>query len=393
MASSSSQSRRDMEMTRERKPLIQPAKVGVAGANLVREAGKEILREAKDMTRRDHANMEKIPEMQSGDIPTAGLGQDAYGVGIMCMTQGHDALVNATSGVTKFEGAFVIAFGFGVLFTNGLLQLFLIIYTRKYVLHQLADSMRELYGKYHSEMFDDDQNFIHQHWEKWPQEYRRQLCQFPLSVDSFFFMILLIWTLMMFGEVRSCMRIGWDLSVLPELGYGKTLEACTADGKHIICGMRPKPRWSIYLFVLLPRFFIAYITWWYGCRWLTSTPSFADLILNSCALGFITSVDEVLYSAVVPEHVRRMLESTSIYSPRRASEHALRAWKEINLLNYLMSLLYWLIGGFATWLYIYRMQPVLPEWQWDVSERCTEREAPLMSSNAFTRWVVSLLPS
>ena len=42
----------------------------------------------------------------------------------------------------------------------------------------------------------------------------------------------------------------------------------------------------ITFLVLLPRFGIACYLLWLGCRWLTATNNFADLILNAVALEF-----------------------------------------------------------------------------------------------------------
>merc|ERR1712217_670661 len=200
---------------------------------------------------------------------------------------------------------------------------------------------------------------------------QKNICEFPLSVPVFFCTILLLWTLVIFGDVRSCVRLAFDIHCLSNVEDSGAL-AVSTDGKHVIIGMRRMPRWCIYFFAVVPKMCVALITWWYGCRWLTSVPDFASLILDSVGLGFIVNVDEILYSAIIPEFVRIQLERTSVYTSRLENSKMDRQWREIYFIGYLTAMLYIVLCVVITYLYIFRFQRVLPAFQWDVTEHCMQ---------------------
>merc|ERR1712007_223 len=108
-----------------------------------------------------------------------------------------------------------------------------------------------------------------------------------------------LWTLAIFAELRTSFRWFRDITCLP-----KPISECDGNlivlhsGQCVIAFMSTTTRWLIYFFAVLPKFLIAMVTWWIGCRWLASTPAFDNLILNSCALSFILGVDEILYTAI-----------------------------------------------------------------------------------------------
>merc|ERR1719262_1056172 len=64
--------------------------------------------------------------------------------------------------------------------------------------------------------------------------------------------------------------------------------------------------------ILIPRCIIAAILLWLGCRWLTATNDFNDLLLNAVALEFILLLKELLYHTLVPNRNKHDLSKTKI---------------------------------------------------------------------------------
>jgi len=131
--------------------------------------------------------------------------------------------------------------------------------------------------------------------------------------------------------------------------------------RFIVAGLKP---WlKVYIFCLqLPRAALFGFLWWLGCRWLTATLSWSDLLLNGLALEFILNIDELLYKVMVPKTGQK--EVQNLFVPHLFGKKDTRDCRNM-------------FGIFAlgivsvTMAYVYIIfQQVLPEYNWDVRDRC-----------------------
>merc|ERR1712032_430502 len=108
---------------------------------------------------------------------------------------------------------------------------------------------------------------------------------------------------------------------------------------------------------------------WVGCRWLVATPSFSDIILNGLALAFIVEIKEMLYNDVFPKIFH---EETQLIRVKKDS-HTLKLDAPSLAVPVCLTL-----GSFAwVFTYMYQLQAVLPEYQWDIKLPCLEFIAEL----------------
>lgn len=114
--------------------------------------------------------------------------------------------------------------------------------------------------------------------------------------------------------------------------------------------------------MILPRLGVSAVLLWLGCRWLTATSSFSDLILNAVALEFIVGTKDLLFDRLVSNRNKRELRRTK-----------LNVRAEGTTPTY-MSLLGSYVWGFVAilWvaLYVHVFQQVLPDYNWDIRDMC-----------------------
>eukprot|EP00931_Biecheleriopsis_adriatica_P066404 TRINITY_DN40774_c0_g1_i1.p1 TRINITY_DN40774_c0_g1~~TRINITY_DN40774_c0_g1_i1.p1 ORF type:complete len:313 (-),score=55.41 TRINITY_DN40774_c0_g1_i1:38-976(-) len=78
-------------------------------------------------------------------------------------------------------------------------------------------------------------------------------------------------------------------------------------------GMTRARKTVLVLCVVLPKFAIGIAMLYFGGRFLASSGSNTDLLMNSLAVNFVQDVDEQIYALLVPPRVKRVIESLPTY--------------------------------------------------------------------------------
>mmetsp|Transcript_79580 Transcript_79580/g.138094 ORF Transcript_79580/g.138094 Transcript_79580/m.138094 type:complete len:637 (-) Transcript_79580:202-2112(-) len=144
------------------------------------------------------------------------------------------------------------------------------------------------------------------------------------AYQTFLFVILFIWWMLVFKEVRR-LWLWWNLIFLTPTN--DDIDSCVnveykegtkeANAKDYGITVLEKveivaqPRWHKILtgvFVLLPRTVVCFCLGYVGTRFLGEADDYIDLILNSVALGFLIDIDNMLYAAVVGHREKSTLE-------------------------------------------------------------------------------------
>lgn len=193
---------------------------------------------------------------------------------------------------------------------------------------------------------------------------RASVCQIPLSQPAFFFFVLLLWTLIVLGELRKAMTLQLQITMLETVHDMKESMKSEGDDVMTIVGMTRAMKWCLTILMFVPRMAIAIYLLWMGCRFLLATTDFENLILNAVALEFVLLIKDMLYMSLVParSHLDLGLTKISPY-PKRLSPH----WY-----NFATSFIYLGLCILWVYLYMYHFQSVLPEYQWDVHEVCVK---------------------
>lgn len=267
-------------------------------------------------------------------------------------------------------GAMRLAFGFSAMAVNLFLQSVILWYVHKYIVDQAVHDTQVNYRQYHAEVFNVDGSFNATSWKMWNGPYM-ELCNLAVSKESFTFAILFIWTARMLGEVRSIERLIRDIhNINGNDGRSPMVEEIKNDDGVVeechITSLTVPARFSLYLFVVLPKLLIAAILMFIGCRWLCATESFSDLILNALALEFVIGVDELVYDNFAPAAMMEWLEMTSMVHVKGAKHE-----KESTVFwGYMRSMMYLgLCLGFA-YAYLKYLQQVIPGFTHDIQDHC-----------------------
>jgi len=193
-------------------------------------------------------------------------------------------------------------------------------------------------------------------------------CRIPLSQPFFFYIILLIWTLTCFAELRKSLTLTIEIYKLKTVkSMTQALEKAEEEGAGdaVIIGLTCVVK-LFMLLLLLVRVAITVYLLWVGCRWLLSTNRFADLILNAIALEFILQLKELVHAVLVPARNAIELGKTTL-KLAKADEKIKPGCKEFTGTSAIL-----LIAFLWVWFYMYHFQEVLPEYKWDVHDVCTE---------------------
>ena len=131
--------------------------------------------------------------------------------------------------------------------------------------------------------------------------------------QGFLFLIVFLWGLASVAEFRS-ISIWWNVMLaLPTCDTKECLdeswesedEECTLQ----IVGLSHRLRLLIILLNLLPRSILACCIFLVGVQYLLSVRNISDLILNSLALTFLVTVDEMLFAAFAGEQNAAWVQS------------------------------------------------------------------------------------
>jgi len=276
------------------------------------------------------------------------------------------------------------------------MQLFLVMKVKHLVCAGSVHAIREVYSDYEKHMYSHTvltvngkyrgagpEYFSPGNFETLDDEFKKTICQFPLSQPDFLFAILFMWSLTVFAEIRMCFasayRLLWLTHTSSEAHVVITSPVGAYDehrhgvpGRHAIkhglddgqSGLLGLSRLAKALIGTLftIEVVIATLLLWIGCRWLLATPSFSDLILNGLALVFIVQIKDMLYEQVLPylfqhetEVVRMKREPLSMTCKTVATP-----------------IFFTLVSATWVWLYMYYFQAVLPDYRWDVRGPCFE---------------------
>lgn len=327
--------------------------------------------EAEIMVEKEWTDGEVVNEIMEEPEP---LDEDVYGVGI-------SSLIRDVEKITRAEGRMCLR-SCRILATSTLLvltlimQAFLIFEFKRLVTQGFVHRIRTAYGDYEEWMYENHTtltangfyrgipgHFNPSRFANLPESIDKDfICSVPLSQPHFFACILLIWTCTVVIDMRKTL-MNMDIMLIrtPLIASARDMLQTGEGATVTLLGLPLALKVFLFFCVFLPRLAIDVVLLWLGCRWLAATGNFDDVLLNAIALEFILLIKDLLYSAVVP--VRDRYENAHFLVPKHRK--ATVSWT-----GYMGAFL-WLLVAFAwVFLYVCKLQQVLPDYRWDIHGVC-----------------------
>lgn len=265
-------------------------------------------------------------------------------------------------------------------------QVLLITETKRLVTPIDVRHIRKVYGLYEHNMYEDVSGMDHTvqtvngfargvkgyfnatNFHKMAMTDKEMVCRVPLSQPLFCFMVLYVWALTVFAQIREILNTSLRILALPNIHHEAMNDIASkgaqGDGHVGVLGLTLCMKGSILCMVQIPRLFMTCALLWLGGRWLIATVGFGELVLNCVALEFILNLAGLLYTVLVPYSGKILVQKTHL-PHLHAHEHE-------NCANMFGMLGCGFFACILVWLYMYYFQSVLPDYHWDVREVCVE---------------------
>lgn len=191
---------------------------------------------------------------------------------------------------------------------------------------------------------------------------KEEICGLALSQAVFVRVILFLWITNNVGELRNNytkLKSVTDLPVLPEdLDMRLMVKDGSEgdDGGRVVC-LNQGTKMMLVVFIFVPKFIISVALSFLGCMWLMSAENIGDLILNSLALAFVVSVDELIALVFFPGFYLEDLSKLGLAGQLVKNEPEVE--KAIQLRSFCYSSMT-LITAFLVVELAVRYQPVIP---------------------------------
>lgn len=282
---------------------------------------------------------------------------------------------------------------FVFLITVVMFQAFMLLQIVDITDSQAVKEMQEAYNQYETHMYNGHTRlFLPNYVRGIPGHFdgrlftilseslQNDICRMPLSRLDLLVAILIIWSFCAVVEFKAALALlrnfVFGLPTLRTMAeglrqddglHGGVLRVSASPSKEdhgpqTIVGATAFVKCAVTTFLVLPRIAMVTALMWLGCRWLTATNDFGDLILDAVALEFVLLMKNLLYSALAPYQSKLEIRRTCVATYRGSEASTVREY---------IGAFGWAIGVFVwVMLYLLFFQTVLPEYRWDISVVC-----------------------
>jgi len=319
------------------------------------------------------------PPINTVDMPLEPLPEGIYGfVMASLIKDSADMKVHGALRPLRIFSAFTL---FSLMF---ILQMFLIIQTKRLVTPGQVANAREVYGMFEATMYTDDSGVQHtwntsfgyprghdgffneKNFAKLGREEQRTVCRIPLSQPWFLFSVLFIWALTCLHHVRRSVNLALRFVAIPtidrhDITVSELRSMADGSGDEVV-GLPCWLKVALIVFVQSPRVLMSFFLMCLGARWLTATLGFGEVLLNGLALEFILNLSEILYNATVPYHSQLLVRRLFIPHVSKVEPENCRTMFGMIVVA--------VVAAIMVLLYMTIFQQVLPSYRWDVNEVC-----------------------
>lgn len=324
-------------------------------------------RQSEDVQTEAYLADGKVPGIEF-DIP-----EDAYGAAILALVKDRGIIAEGRDTPLTWVRLF---FPLTLLAINLVLQSVLVAYIFTHVTQPAVGDVQGQYRRFHAECFDESGAFLQAVWETW--DGKGALCNVALTKSTFVDAILFIWMIRMIAEVRAATRFFTDVHAMPPCHTCSDM--MHPESNHIVA-LTPLTRCLLFSLVCLPKLAISVALAGFGCRWLSATQNFQDLVLNTVSMEFVTKIDDTLFDACMPVAYKEEVQSVNFFiatEPQAEDVHEFR--------SFLSSVGYFIFAGISVVLYSHSFETVLPHSLEDITMHCkdyAETQQPFCNRLAF----------
>lgn len=305
------------------------------------------------------------------------LEEDMYGVGITSLLRDARKLVLREGRLclrcTRASITLLLLWG------TIALQAFMIWEFKTLVTQAYVHTIRLAYSDYEAWMYENHTRltvngfdrgipgyFNGERFKDLPEHVDKDLiCKVPLSRPGFFAAVLSIWAFTVVNDIRK-IQFHMDLMLIRTdtvESADSILQSDYGNKTVTLMGLTRSFKAMLFFSFFLPRIIIDLYLLWIGSRWLTATASFSDLLLNAMGLEFILLLKDLVYHAVVP--ARDKFETRTFLVPSKQRQKA--TWcSYLGAFLWLLAVLVWVL------VYVYKLQEVLPDYQFDIAGVCSQ---------------------
>jgi len=323
--------------------------------------------------------MDMLSEKALGDdaaMELKDVGADTWGVMLYVVCKDIGDIVE---GQVSCARMFRVLFSCLAMVMNLGLQFSILYWVFSFVVNPSVAVIQKNYATFHTMCYDADGMYNEKRCGDFGMSTKQELCQAGLSQQVFLGGILFLWTLAMLTEFRENFNLQRHISQIAHLpaGIQHTEQVLGRDDEgeisYLLIALNPVSRAVLYVIVVVPKYLVILFLTLLGWRWLASSENFSDLILNSLALQFICTIDELIFSSVFPEKMVEKISGLKLAYPKveflDAEEKEAAHEKEI-LFLYGRSLCFTVCAALCLCVYISFFQSVLPGYSYDLAGFC-----------------------
>jgi len=321
------------------------------------------------------------------------LDENAYGCAAVALVRESTRLAMELRKGTPYALTLVrLGSSLGLMAVNLALQFTLLKYISSYVVEPAVRGVQLKYQHFHATVFDPNGHINDEAWADY--EFKSDVCEITMADSIFYYIILLLWTLRILEELRKIHSFMEEVITIKTCDSAEEqLEFTDTDnpelgGRCLITSLTRSMKVGLLSLVAIPRLIIAIYLLVLGCRWLSASANFGDMVLNALALVFVTDIDEALYDSVLPAALKKQIADTNwffVEEPKQKAEVEKDEW-----ILYKTTAI-WLIMV-ASFLAVYGMvgQTVLPFGVIDIAQHCQDVQAqfetPLCDKISWMGW-------
>eukprot|EP00441_Pelagodinium_beii_P019857 CAMPEP_0197658150 /NCGR_PEP_ID=MMETSP1338-20131121/45063_1 /TAXON_ID=43686 ORGANISM="Pelagodinium beii, Strain RCC1491" /NCGR_SAMPLE_ID=MMETSP1338 /ASSEMBLY_ACC=CAM_ASM_000754 /LENGTH=528 /DNA_ID=CAMNT_0043234683 /DNA_START=51 /DNA_END=1637 /DNA_ORIENTATION=- len=328
------------------------------------------------VNRTSKAAEEREDASDEEQLSTEGLPEDIYGMAIASICRDGQHIANNSSHyVVRICRILLSTILFWV---NMALQVFVLLDIKRFSSAKAVGDIRKAYDAFETHMYQGHtyltvnnlnrglsaSHFNAAMFATLDPDVKSTACRIPFSQPSFLFALLLIWTLQVVGELRQIWQLASRLVV--NLDSADSMKNSIVKGdddeEEIIVKLPKIAKAYIILMICIPRTIISVVLLGLGCRWLSATTDFQNLVLNAVGLEFLMLLKELMYTTLVSDRNKR---DTARMQVSVAKESAAPSPQ-----SFLAGIILFFAAGFWVFLYIFVFQQVLPDYRWDVQDVC-----------------------
>mmetsp|Transcript_10072 Transcript_10072/g.23992 ORF Transcript_10072/g.23992 Transcript_10072/m.23992 type:complete len:393 (+) Transcript_10072:117-1295(+) len=312
------------------------------------------------------------------DVP-----EDTYGAAIVAIIKEFSEVGTSSEAINIVRCVFAMA----LLLLNLVLQFSCLYFIEHYVVAPSVHHVQMAYAMFHRRIFDDNGVYQPDAWHKY--ENKAELCQIAMTNKTFYYTVILLWTVSCLQEFRTGQRLVVNISCVPHAESGDQMFIEDDDSQKIsVVAITRRVRWLLYLLVCAPKIGISFMLLRLGLRWLSATTSFEAMVMNAVAMTFVVQIDELLYHFALPAHYRKQVGETDIFIEEEAVSVAHAEWWA-----YYRSSLYVLAAAVIVVLYAEIIQDILPSEVYEAANICHEYLNQHLAPLCTRSWEESLTAS